>query len=53
MMVVKIPDLIGVVEAIDQTKLIELAFEQSEDCLKNDQAPSQQSEDHLFLVNVQ
>jgi hypothetical protein len=42
----KILGLIGVAEAIDQIKLIKLVFEQSEDCLKNDQVPSQQSEDH-------
>ena len=46
MMDAKILDLIGVVEVIDQTKLIKLAFEQSEDCSKSDQVPSQQSEDH-------
>ena len=46
MMGAKILDPIGVVEVVDQIKLIKLAFEQSEDCLKNDQVPSQQSEDH-------
>ena len=43
---VRILDLIDVVEAVDQIKLIELASKQSEDCLKRDQDPSQQSEDH-------
>ena len=46
MMGAKILDPIGVVEVVDQIKLIKLAFEQSRDCLKNDQVPSQQSEDH-------
>ena len=46
MMGVRILDLIDVVEAADQIKLIELASKQSEDYLKRDQVPSQQSEDH-------
>ena len=46
MMGVRILDLIDVVGAVDQIKLIELASKQSGDYLKRDQVPSQQSEDH-------